>query len=72
MPDQLVIDRLEGVAIFGSDDLLVPNCVCQLVPITDIERAVIAHHGARSGFEVHDIGTVRAHTFLNGAIKKEL
>src|SRR5271155_4753569 len=57
-------DCSERVAIFGSDDLLVPDRVGQLMPIPDIERAVGAYGRARSHLEVHDVGTVCAHSSL--------
>jgi len=34
------MDRSERIAIFGSNEVLVPDRVCQLMPIPDIERAV--------------------------------
>ena len=34
------------------------------MPIPDIERAVGAHHRARSRFQIHDVGPVRAPSFL--------
>lgn len=63
----LIMDRSERIAIFDSDDLLVPKCVCQLMSIPDIERVVGAYHRARSHLEVHDVGTSCAQSFLESA-----
>src|SRR5271165_7225402 len=57
-------DCSERIAIFGPDDLLIPNCMCQLMSVPDVERAVGAYHRPSSHLEVHDVCTVRAHSFL--------
>ena len=54
----------ERVTIFSADDLFVPNRMCQLMSVPDIEGAVGTQGRARSQLQIHDVDAVGAHTLL--------